>query len=215
MPKNLTKSQKGFTIIEVVLVLAIAGLIFLMVFLALPALQRSQRDTQRRDDLARFQTAITNYQTNNRGKIPGNNVSGSASEGAYRDAYANFMANYLWVGGDEFTDPDGQVYAVGSVCPNLGNPGTYSNYCKSITEVASSDASANIDTGEYDSSMSADELLKIMKPDEFTYGGRFNHLIYIFQNATCDGEAVVASTGVRKIAIQFKLESGGIYCGSN
>ena len=61
MPKNLTKSKKGFTIIEVVLVLAIAGLIFLMVFLALPALQRSQRDTQRRDDLARFQTSIANY----------------------------------------------------------------------------------------------------------------------------------------------------------
>ena len=38
----------GFTIIEVVLVLAIAGLIFLMVFIALPTLQRSQRDTQRR-----------------------------------------------------------------------------------------------------------------------------------------------------------------------
>jgi hypothetical protein cdiviTM7_02704 len=42
------KFQKnGFTIIEVVLVLAVAGLIFLMVFLALPALQRSQRDTRK------------------------------------------------------------------------------------------------------------------------------------------------------------------------
>lgn len=52
----MTKPNKtqGFTIIEVVLVLAIAGLIFLMVFIALPALQRSQRDTQRRDDVARF-----------------------------------------------------------------------------------------------------------------------------------------------------------------
>ncbi|MCL2869540.1 prepilin-type N-terminal cleavage/methylation domain-containing protein, partial [Candidatus Saccharibacteria bacterium] len=36
------KTRQGFTIIEVVLVLAIAGLIFLMVFIALPALQRSQ-----------------------------------------------------------------------------------------------------------------------------------------------------------------------------
>ena len=42
-----SKSKKGFTIIEVVLVLAIAGLIFLMVFIALPALQRTQRNTQR------------------------------------------------------------------------------------------------------------------------------------------------------------------------
>ena len=42
---NVTKQkEKGFTIIEVVLVLAIAGLIFLMVFIALPQLQRSQRN---------------------------------------------------------------------------------------------------------------------------------------------------------------------------
>ena len=50
----MRNSKKGFTISEVVLVLAIGGLIFLMVFIALPALQRSQRDTQRKDDLARF-----------------------------------------------------------------------------------------------------------------------------------------------------------------
>jgi len=52
--KKLTNKESGFTIIEVVLVLAIAGLIFLVVFLALPALQRSQRDSQRRTDLGRF-----------------------------------------------------------------------------------------------------------------------------------------------------------------
>ena len=46
MLKN--KYKNGFTIIEVVLVLAIAGLIFLMVFVALPALQRTQRDAQRK-----------------------------------------------------------------------------------------------------------------------------------------------------------------------
>ena len=42
---NSSSQAVGFTIIEVVLVLAIAGLIFLMVFIALPVLQRSQRDT--------------------------------------------------------------------------------------------------------------------------------------------------------------------------
>jgi prepilin-type N-terminal cleavage/methylation domain-containing protein len=62
--------KKGFTIIEVVLVLAIAGLIFLMVFLALPALQRAQRDTQRKEDISRFMTAVTHYEANNRGAIP-------------------------------------------------------------------------------------------------------------------------------------------------
>ena len=51
MSKTTTKHRKGFTIIEVVLVLAIAGLIFLMIFIAFPALQRGQRNTQRRRDL--------------------------------------------------------------------------------------------------------------------------------------------------------------------
>ena len=62
-------SKEGFTIIEVVLVLAIAGLIFLMVFVALPALQRSQRDTARRNDLSRVDTSLVQYQTNNSTKV--------------------------------------------------------------------------------------------------------------------------------------------------
>ncbi|MBR3180703.1 type II secretion system protein [Candidatus Saccharibacteria bacterium] len=65
-----TKSKKGFTIIEVVLVLAIAGLIFLMVFIALPNMQRSQRDTQRRNDYAALSAAMTQYITNNNGNLP-------------------------------------------------------------------------------------------------------------------------------------------------
>lgn len=62
--------QKGFTIIEVVLVLAIAGLIFLMVFIALPALQSSQRDTARKNDVSAVASAITSYTGNNRGSFP-------------------------------------------------------------------------------------------------------------------------------------------------
>ena len=70
MPKTVNnKSKKGFTIIEVVLVLAIAGLIFLMVFIALPALQRSQRNTQRRDDYSMLVTAVNSYMASNNGKL--------------------------------------------------------------------------------------------------------------------------------------------------
>jgi prepilin-type N-terminal cleavage/methylation domain-containing protein len=65
-----TKNKQGFTIIEVVLVLAIAALIFLMVFIALPALQRNQRDTARKTILGKVSSAVTSYQSNNRGKNP-------------------------------------------------------------------------------------------------------------------------------------------------
>ena len=67
---NKLQNQKGFTIIEVVLVLAIAGLIFLMVFIALPALQRSQRDSGRKNDASTVSAAVQSYSSNNRGNMP-------------------------------------------------------------------------------------------------------------------------------------------------
>ena len=94
--KNRLK-KTGFTIIEVVLVLAIAGLIFLMVFVALPSLQKSQKDTQRRSDMARVSTAMTQYLTNNR-KLP---KKGSGS---------SFIDGYL--DGSNFKDPDGGAYKI-------------------------------------------------------------------------------------------------------
>lgn len=93
------RNEKGFTIIEVVLVLAIAGLIFLMVFIALPALQRSQKDTQRKNDLSRAQTAISSYQSNNRNAIP-----------KTADDFTNLKENYLKAGGDTFEDPSRGEY---------------------------------------------------------------------------------------------------------
>lgn len=67
---NVKQTSKGFTIIEVVLVLAIAGLIFLMVFIALPALQRNQRDTARKNDVSAVASAVSTYISNNRGTAP-------------------------------------------------------------------------------------------------------------------------------------------------
>lgn len=68
---NKTTNEKGFSIIEVVLVLAIAGLIFLMVFIALPALQRSQRDSARQTEVGTVVSAIGTYQSANNGRLPG------------------------------------------------------------------------------------------------------------------------------------------------
>ena len=98
------QNKKGFTIIEVVLVLAIAGLIFLMVFVALPALQRGQRDSQRRSDISRFMSQINSYQTNNGGRVPS----------ADKDAMGKFLNNYMKRSSGEFVDPQsGNNYMVG------------------------------------------------------------------------------------------------------
>lgn len=80
---NVQKQEKGFTIIEVVLVLAIAALIFLMIFVALPALQRGQRDTARKNDVNAIAAAINTNRSNNRGsldKLTVDSITGNISQ---------------------------------------------------------------------------------------------------------------------------------------
>lgn len=70
MLKSIKKNRDGFTIIEVLIVLAIAALIMIIVFLAVPALQRSARNTQRRTDVSAVVAAISNYISDNNGNVP-------------------------------------------------------------------------------------------------------------------------------------------------
>jgi prepilin-type N-terminal cleavage/methylation domain-containing protein len=69
--KSITPGlQKGFTIIEVMIVLAIAGLIMVVVLVAIPQLQRNQRDTARQSVANRLSTELGTYSTNNDGRYP-------------------------------------------------------------------------------------------------------------------------------------------------
>lgn len=118
---NKQNKTKGFTIIEVVLVLAIAGLIFLMVFLALPALQRSQRDTQRRDDMSRITAAVTTYKSNNGGKLPWTVFTTNGAVTAFNPS--TFVADYLTNGGSSFNDPTtNAAYALNTTDPGNTTP---------------------------------------------------------------------------------------------
>lgn len=60
-------NQKGFTIIEVLIVLAIAAVIMLVVFLAVPALQRNSRNSQRTNDASLISSAVGECLGNNNG----------------------------------------------------------------------------------------------------------------------------------------------------
>jgi prepilin-type N-terminal cleavage/methylation domain-containing protein len=60
----------GFTIIEIMIVLAIAGLMMLIVFLAVPALQRSARNNDRKIDAAAIAGGVSEFITNNGGIMP-------------------------------------------------------------------------------------------------------------------------------------------------
>ncbi len=78
---NLLKKAKGFTLIEIVLVLAIAGLLMVIVFLALSGAEKSQRDTQRKNALGQIAAGLENYASNNSGQYP-------ASSAAFDTAFA-------------------------------------------------------------------------------------------------------------------------------
>jgi prepilin-type N-terminal cleavage/methylation domain-containing protein len=70
MLSKLKKENKGFTIIEVMIVLAIAGLIILIVLLAVPALQRNSRNTAMKNDASAVAAGVTEYESNNGGSLP-------------------------------------------------------------------------------------------------------------------------------------------------
>ncbi len=55
--KNLKENKKGFTIIEVMIVLVIAAAIILIVLLVVPSVQRNSRNTKRNSDIGRIGAA--------------------------------------------------------------------------------------------------------------------------------------------------------------
>ncbi|MBQ3465096.1 type II secretion system protein [Candidatus Saccharibacteria bacterium] len=174
--------NEGFTIIEVALVLAIAGLIFLMVFIALPAVQRTQRDAKRRDDIGTLLTAIQKYQSNNRGALPDTGTSSitvnwssigtSPAAGSWGSLYKSFL-------GESFADPKGTNYTL--VAKMCGVP-------------AGQECSGDINSVEG----------KTFNENAYK--------IYIAVGAICDGSKAVGSNNPRRAAAVYKMEGAGAYC---
>ncbi len=63
--KKLMPKLKGFTIIEVIIVLVIGAVIMLAVFLVIPQLQVNARNNQRRSDIQRVLVAARQYYATN------------------------------------------------------------------------------------------------------------------------------------------------------
>lgn len=187
MAKDNINNKQGFTIIEVVLVLAIAGLIFLMVFVALPALQRSQRDTARRNDIARVDTSLTQYQTNHQNStttLPEGTSSWSPSADEQKNGTitctnneaCKFVRDYMNSGvsgkegqakTNEFKDPDGTYYSL-----NIDEQGN----------------------------------------EAFVYDeDGMDHTVYIRTGAKCKDDTAVEDTA-RHYAVLYRLEGAGVYC---
>ena len=191
MKTNYKVKLDGFTIIEVTLVLGIAGLIFLMMFIALPALQRQERDTEREEDITHLLTEIKHYQTNNRGALPGiveetveNPISYDSSSAIQPITWKGFYRDYL---GGNFVDPGGDNYKLFILECNNNITG----------DKCGSDV---VDVVNNLNSKGFEEL---------------DRNIYIVKQATCAGsesKGVVASKNMRKVAALYKKENSGVYC---
>ncbi len=106
--RKKSDKQNGFTIIEVSLVLAVGGLIFLMVFVALPSMQRLARDSQRKEDVTQLMNSIKKFMTNNRQGLPTGSgtveyTNGNVTSGTWRGFYKTYL-------GENFNDPSGTRY---------------------------------------------------------------------------------------------------------
>jgi prepilin-type N-terminal cleavage/methylation domain-containing protein len=99
---NKHNKDQGFTIIEVMIVLAIAGMIIAIVLLAVPNLQRTARNTSRKNDAAAIAAAMSNFIDNNGGSFP----SGLAVDSAPGGKSLDLCATSGW----------GTTYSAGSSC---------------------------------------------------------------------------------------------------
>lgn len=185
-------SLGGFTIIEVVLVLAIAGLIFMMVFIALPNLQRAQRDTQRRNALGELAAQIQQYQTNNNGRLPkAGKVDPQPEDSGELDMTS-------WCSGNSNKDNGAQCLIKG-----------YLNSANDTTE----NKFADPDGWTY--GLVIADSFDGNQPTGMNTEGGIDHTIYMYKKAKCNGETVESSTNPRNYAIWYKLEGNSSYCGTN
>lgn len=85
----LALKKKGFTLIEIVIVLAIAALILVIVFLAVGGAQRSQRDNASKDAASRVIAAYTTYLGDNSNSAPTTDAQMSPYLTGIKDARGN------------------------------------------------------------------------------------------------------------------------------
>lgn len=182
--------DNGFTIIEVAVVLAIAALIFAVIFLAVPAFQKNQRDDHRKRDVGLTLVAIKNYMVNNYGMTPP--ASGDTSTGQVFDLNGDGIideeeSKLIWTTGNHSTE----------LAPYL-------------EEVVNSAVTTTVSV--YDATKAAGLLVTVGHEDR-------EGLITVFLGAKCPVErprpnvmTMRLTKNRNDIAVFRYLERGNIYC---
>jgi prepilin-type N-terminal cleavage/methylation domain-containing protein len=180
------RPKKGFTIIEVVLVLAIAGLIFMMVFIAFPALRRSQKDSQRKQNLNSILIALESWHTTHRGSITDD------YEKRYnkQKGFCAFFNEYV---GEEIVDPStGEAPLIGFF---------------------DTDFVVNCRTDEREMrdgrDSSTENQWPSLKPGDIQYDDSG------YCDGSNLNDHIGRDAGMKAYALRMKLEGGGYYCLDN
>ena len=187
MTKKL--NNKGFTIIEVLIVLAIAGLILLIVFLAVPALQRSSRNQSRKTDASSLLAAVTEYENNNNGTLPKGYCVNISNQIIFSDASGN----------------DTPATAKLGYYTKTATGGYNSGTCSSVV---TSDPGTALGVG-----------IQTTATTSFAGGSGTGDRITVYQGATCDGGTKTnfgqsnpsfspVAGAARQIAVVYTTEAG-------
>jgi prepilin-type N-terminal cleavage/methylation domain-containing protein len=143
LQKIKKRKESGFTIIEVLIVLAIAAVILLVVFLAVPALQRNSRNTQYRNEASRLIDGYNEVSSNAGGSVLAASTAsapGTGSDAAQVLAASNtktITTLTIATGATAGTAPaatDSALIRTGAKCQLSG--GTYSTATGSTRQVA-------------------------------------------------------------------------------
>lgn len=189
-------SKKGFTLIEGVLVLAIAGLIFAAIFIIFPSLQRAQRDAQRKQNLALIVSQLNSWEQTHRFTLSDSYNDFAKAKQKKRD-FCSFYNDYIK---EDLVDPlTGEPYKVA---------------LWGTTKVIDCQTGLQYDRGQFDPYVHVDpskaqDSWALMEVGDMQYD----------DSAYCEGEAfndhVGKNNGLKIFALRIRLENGYTYCLDN
>lgn len=205
------KKKSGFTFIEVALVLAIAGLIFAMAFVALPSLMASQRDADRKAKVMEFVSDVKTYQTNNsRGALPILSDDNGPEVFDFEEAISlpEIEPNNSWRAmvrdyvDRDFTEASGNPYKF-YIVRCLASDGK---------TLATGSACAYGDSILEENGNKYNSFAKLNDPNDLNFETGADGVIYVAIGATCDGDHAIKTNGDRSIAAIQVLERAGRHC---
>jgi prepilin-type N-terminal cleavage/methylation domain-containing protein len=137
--------KSGFTLIEIVIVLAIAALIMVIVFVAVSGAQRSRRDAVTKNAAYQALVAMATYAGINNGEYPSfskgkaqlDSIMSGVKDGKGNQTYYcnsdTFNGNFANRDGFCFNQTEVDVYYAGNVICDTANPGAWKKPAGLIT----------------------------------------------------------------------------------